>query len=419
MNGSVKKLLTVGLVSTMTAGVIAGCADKEGKEKGAAAPAEAKTLRVTMALSEEEWSVMRSDVLPKFEKENNAKVEAIQVEAKDVVKKLEAMKLAGKAEIDLIAQDVNNTAALVSKGLVEDLSSYKARIPQEAIGKLVEAGEFEGKTYFMPYRPNVEINYYNENKFKQYGLQPPKTWDELLNVAKTLKEKEGIGRLALKIKLSGDVIEIVEFIRQAGGDPLVLNDEGTIKAFTFLQQLWPYLSEDTLKASFSATNGFLAKESVYYAPNWPFGVNVIVKDGGKKEIKAYSGYSGPKGAVKTLGGEVIGIPAGSPNKELAVKFMEYLMSKEVQELLISKLGWPSFRSDVYGVVEDWQKPYFDAAQEGLKVAQPLSNVPYWAEVNKAINGALSEVVMDKKDVKETLNKYAALIQKAKADYEKK
>ena len=37
--------------------------------------------------------------------------------------------------------------------------------------------------------------------------------DELYDVAKTMKEAEGVGRVALKIKLSGDVIEIAEFIR--------------------------------------------------------------------------------------------------------------------------------------------------------------------------------------------------------------
>lgn len=411
MNSSIKKMFAVSLAAVMSTAILAGCGKKE------TASSSTKTLRVTMALSEEEWAVMRKSVIPQFEKENNAKVEAIQVEAKDVVKKLEAMKAAGKTEIDLIAQDVNNIAPLVSKGLVEDLSSYTSVIPKESINTLVDAGKFGDKTYFLPYRPNVEINYYNENKFNQYGLKTPTTWDELLNAAKTLKEKEGIGRVALKIKLSGDVIEIVEFIREAGGDPLVLNDEGTIKAYTFLQQLWPYLSDDTLKASFSATNGFLANESVYYAPNWPFGVNVIVKEGGKKEIKATAGFSGPNGMVKTLGGEVIGIPAGSLNKDLAVKFAEYLMSKDVQRTLVTQLGWPSFRSDVYAEVEDWQKPYFEAVQEGLKVAKPLSNVPYWAEVNQAINDSLKEVVVDRKDVKTTLDKYAKVIQKAKSDYE--
>lgn len=407
------KLVAAGIaVSMLATGMLTGCG-------GSKKESDASTLRVTMALSEEEWAVMRKSVIPEFEKANNVKVEAVQVEASDVVKKLQAMKGSGKVEIDLIAQDTNNLSGLVYNGLVEDLSEYVNLIPEECIGNLAEAGQFDGKTYFMPYRPNAEINYYNENKFNEYGLKAPTNWDELYETAKVLKEKEGIGRVALKIKMSGDVIELAEFIRSAGGDPLVLNDEGSIQAFTYLQKLWPELSENTIKASFSSTNGFLAKDEVYYAPNWPFGANIIVKDGGKKEIKAYAGFEGPNGLVKTLGGEMLGIPAGSPNKELAIKFIQYLESKEVQETLMRENGWASFRNDAYGEAEEWQQPYFEATLEALAAAQPLPNVPYWSEAQQAINDAAKEIAIEGKDVKTTLDKYAAQIAEAKAKSEAK
>jgi len=65
---------------------------KESKEK----VEETRTLNVTMALSEEEWEVMREHIIPAFEEQYNVKVEAIQIEAKDVVKQLQAMDQAGK-----------------------------------------------------------------------------------------------------------------------------------------------------------------------------------------------------------------------------------------------------------------------------------------------------------------------------------
>ncbi len=43
------------------------------------------------------------------------------------------------------------------------------------------------------------------------------------------------------------------------------------------------------------------------------------------------------------------------------------------------------RSDAYGQVEEWQKIYFEAVQEALKDAKPLPSIPYWPEVNKALN----------------------------------
>ena len=42
------------------------------------------------------------------------------------------------------------------------------------------AGIFGGQRYFVPFRPNVQIAYYNADKFAEYGLQPPRTWPELL-----------------------------------------------------------------------------------------------------------------------------------------------------------------------------------------------------------------------------------------------
>lgn len=93
--------------------------------------------------------------------------------------------------------------------------------------------------------------------------------------------------------------------------------------------------------------------------------------------------------------------------------MEYLMSKEVQEILVSKLGWPSMRSDANGKVEDWQKPYFDAITKALEVAEPRPNVTYWATVDKALNEAYKAIVIDGKDIKETLDKYHGVIEEAK------
>lgn len=387
--------------------LLAGCAGGGGGGQ--------KTLNVVMGLGEEEWAVIRSDVLPAFEKANNVKVNAVQMESADVPTRLKAMKDAGKMEVDLITQDNMALAPLVAQGLVEDLSSFRSKIPGTVLPALLPVGEFDGKLYFLPYRPNVEIAFYNEDAFNKHGLTPPQTWDELLKVAKTFHEKEGVGKVGLKLVLDGNTTtQLFEFIWAAGGDPMVLNDDGSVKAFNFLKELYPYLAPDSKKADWNTTNKYLAQDAFYLASNWPFGVNVIVEEGGKKEIKAYGGVAGPVRASRVLGGEVIGIPAGAPNKDLALKFAEHLMSKEVQEALVSKLAWPASRSDAYGTVADWQKPYFAAINDALENTQPRPNVTYWDTVDKSLNDAYREIVMEGKDTKSTLDKYAKIIADAKA-----
>jgi trehalose transport system substrate-binding protein len=371
----------------------------------------ATELSVMMGLSEIEWRTMRQRIFPPFEQQHGVAIRSIQAEAADAVKKLVAMHRAGRIQVDLMTQDVLLLQPLVDAGTMEDLSAYQREIPPTALPQLVDVGTFNGAIYFMPYRPNVQIAYYHETKFAAYGLQPPRTWDELLTVAQRFKAEEGIGRVLLQGTLDlNTVTHVVEFIWAAGGDPLVLNDQGSVQAFAFLQQLAPFLAPETRRANWNTTNTFLATESVYLARNWPFGVHLLVQQAGKTQIKAYAGWRGPVREAHVLGGEMIGIPKGAPHRELALEFMRYLMSKPVQESLVSALGWPSFRSDAYGTIESWQTPYFAAVQEALRLAHPKPHVPNWAEVGRALSGAFREIVYEGQPVQAALDRYHRQLQ---------
>ncbi|MNL86492.1 hypothetical protein D3C87_2152180 [compost metagenome] len=44
---------------------------------------------------------------------------------------------------------------------------------------------------------------------------------------------------------------------------------------------------------------------------------------------------------------------------------------------------------------------------------PRPNVPYWEDFDKAINAAFREIVVDKADVKATLDQYARALDEAR------
>jgi len=387
-------------------GLLLGC--------GLAPEHGASELMVMMGLAEVEWRVMRERVFPPFEQQHGLRVRGVQAEAQDATKKLIAMHRAKRMEVDLITQDVLHLAPLVNAGVMEELSPFQAAIPATAIPHLVDVGTFDGTIYFMPYRPNVQIAYYHAEKFEAYGLHPPNTWDELLTVAKRFREAEGVGRVLLQGTLNANTTtQVIEFIWAGGGDPLVLNDPGSVQALTFLQQLAPYLAPETRRADWNTTNAFLATESVYLGRNWPFGVHLLVQEAGKTQIKAYPGWRGPVRQAYVLGGEVIGIPKGAPRREVASELMRYLMSKPVQEILASSLGWPSFRGDAYGGVKAWQEPYFAAVQEALRQARSRPQVGYWAQVDRALTGAFREIVYEGQPVQATLDRYHRELQQAR------
>ena len=357
---------------------------------------------------------MREEIFPPFEKENNVKIEAVQIEAIDLPQVLEAQVAAKKVNIDLFAQDNMQLAYLKRQGLIEDLSEYEKQIPETVIPALVDAGKFEDKLYFMPYRPNVQITFYNSDKLKKYGLKPPRTWDELYTVATTLKNKEKVGKILFKAYGGvSTATQLYEWIVSAGGDPLSLNDEGCVNTFAFLQALWPYLSPDSIRAKFDTSNEYLARDSAYLMQNWPFGVRIIVEDYKKEGIATYHGFSGPEREAHVVGGEVLGIPKGAPQKELAMKFIEYLQSREVQEKLVSELGWPSMRSDAYGTVPQWMQPHFQSVNEALEYGVFRKNVYYWNDYVKYVNEAFLEIVVRGAAIKKTLDYYHQQIELAK------
>src|SRR5919202_3196210 len=151
---------------------------------------------------------------------------------------------------------------------------------REAIySSLMAVGISGGTRYFLPFRPNVQIAYYNAEKFAQYSLQPPRTWPELLAVARTLYDKEHIGRVLFTADGgAATTTQLYEWIVSAGGDPFDFTHPGTVETFRFLAALRPYLSSESRRAKWNTTNEALAQEVAYLAQNWPFGMRILLQD---------------------------------------------------------------------------------------------------------------------------------------------
>jgi len=369
------------------------------------------TLSLAASLGENEWKVMREHVFPPFEARQHCRIRAVNIEAADTLKKLEVMHRANRMSIDLVLLDNMNLAPYVERRLILDLTKYHALIEPAVDASLVQPLTFNGRLMFFPGRPNVQITYYNTDVFNGSNYHIPETWDELLEVAKRLKAAYKAGKVAVHGTLDGNTTaQVFEFITAAGGKITTLNDAGSVKAFTFLQQLYPYLSPETKKANWNTTNKFLSEETLFLARNWPVGMQVIVQQNQKTNIQAYATWAGPAGRATMIGGDVIAITKRSHNKELALKFAGYLMSREIQTLLVTELGWPPIRSDALGSVPEWQQGFFKAIMDALRYGQYRPAIMGWSAVDKYVSLAFKDIVMDGRDVQATLETYARDLQ---------
>ena len=360
---------------------------------GAPAAAGSQTLTLTMRLAEGEWRLIRQEVLPPFEQACGCRVRAIDVPPEALAQRLKAMRAAGRAEVDLFAQDNMRLQELVEAGLVQPLDEVEVRMDPAVLPTLAAAGVMGGRRYFLPFRPNVQIVYYNAKKFDAHGLAPPRTWEELLRVAKVFKDTEGVGRVLFQaVGGAPTTTQLYEWIVSAGGDPFDFAHPGTVATFRFLQKLAPYLSPDSRRAKWDTTNDALAQESAYLAQNWPFGIPLLIRDYGKREIRTYSGWAGPVREAHVIGGDVLGIPVGAPHRDLALLLTRHLQSRGVQEILASRLGWPTIRADATAAVEPWLRPHVAAVQEAMRHGVFRANVPYWAEYERIASEAVERIL---------------------------
>ena len=381
--------------------------DDEGGGATGAPEGEFDGVSITFSTSLAETEVPAiQQLLDTFQESTGATVKLTQVTSTDLPQKLQVEVDSGNHTIHLFAQDNLALRALVDDGLVEDLSDVA--IP-DGVNPALIPEQFDGVQYFLPYRPNVKVVYVNKSRFEEAGATPPETVDEFISTADALKKDAGQPKVVLQLEGSSGAaaVTISEWIVSYGGDPLILNDDGSVQAFTTLQQLWQddLLAPESLQSKYDTDVDYLSGETAWMAQNWPFTSATFADQGILGEFTVYAGWSGPVQPAHVIGGEVLGIPKGVSGKErdAAVALAQYLMSQEAQEVLVAENAWPSVREDALGQVPQEQAETFNAIQEALKNGWYRPNVAYWSDVDEAINTAVQQVIVDGAPVQSTLD----------------
>src|SRR5574341_1191812 len=127
---------------------------------------------------------------------------------------------------DVLGLDVVWTAEFAKSGWVQELNS--SDFPQaNYLPGPYESGTFEGKLWAAPWNTNGGLLFYRKDILDKEGLQPPKTWEEVQQQAKTLGPKYKIGGYAGQFaKYEGLTVNFAEMVWSAGGD--IIDSSGKV-----------------------------------------------------------------------------------------------------------------------------------------------------------------------------------------------
>ncbi len=144
----------------------------------------------------------------------------------------------------------------------------------------VQGNTYNGKLYGIPYYTDAGLLYYRKDILDEAGVKPPKTLDELNNLAKTLKGKGGteFGMVYQANQYEGLVCNVLEYIWGNGGDVLgpdktvVIdspNNQEALKLFAGMTQsdlvpkgITTYLEADSLAVFTEGKSVFFKKLAI-------------------------------------------------------------------------------------------------------------------------------------------------------------
>ena len=282
----------------------------------------------------------------------------------------------------------------------------------------IENNTINGRLVSMPWFIDAGILYYRTDLLQKYGYSgPPKTWDELAEMAKKIQEGE---RTAGNLGFYGFVFEgkssesltcnAVEWIDSYGGGTIIgpdknitINNPNAVKALQTAKS-WVGTISPTAVTTYGEeeARNIWQSGNAAFMRNWPYayplGQDPKSPISGKFDVTALpkGGDDGKNSAC--LGGWQLMISAYSKVPNAAADLVRYLTSAEIQKRHAIELGMLPTLPDLYSDPDLQEKiPWFKNATDILAntVARPSTvaggsynqlSQGIFENVNKILNG---------------------------------
>ncbi|QQE73569.1 extracellular solute-binding protein [Brevibacillus composti] len=205
----------------------------------------------------------------------------------------------------------------------------------------------DGKVYGVPLSLNSTQIYYNKKLFEQHGLSEPKSWDDLIGTAKTLKEK-GIIPFAFGAKegwllsLSHGVIApgtyngnaFVNKILQGQAD---FTSPEFVQSIQRMQELVPYFPENFAGLDLNDTRTLFFTEKAAMFINGSFELEGLQKMNPDLAIDFFPMPTEDGNTVLTTWVDgSYAVNSKAKHKAEALKFLEFMATKQFGELFANE-----------------------------------------------------------------------------------
>jgi len=319
---------------------------------------------------------------------------------------------------DLVNCSFTMMDSYITSGILEPLNQYTDEWDEwgNFTKEYVDMFTKDGKVYGVPNQVAPMLFGYNKALFEEAGIkEPPKTWDEAVEVAKKINDPDN--QVAGYATLAAEWTEwfFQYYVWQGGGDLTKENEDGTaeltftdpavIKAAEYYQKLKSegvLQSDLTLKFSDLVTNFGLGKIGMMpFAGDWVS--EAITKGIDPDDIGLCLPPAGPSGKQTTaIGGDcwVINAKADQAKKDAAWEYIKYYTGKDYRASYYENLatkGAPNpviIPRDDRSITDFYEFP--EEYKEVLESAKSVGRLEFYgkADFGSYVDRAVQKILTD-------------------------
>lgn len=203
----------------------------------------------------------------------------------------------------------------------------------------LESTTYKGKYYGIPWFAETRALFYNVDMFEKAGVQPPKTHDELVEVAEKIVKTFGEGSaIALAGTNAWDLLHNWSIILWANGGDLLtkdnkmamFNNEAGIAAMKWYVDLVAkgFASKACAEYNQPQADAAFINGNVAMCYMGPFNISSIEFQNPTLNYSVVEPPAGPKGKASFSGGSNLAILKASKNKKEAKEWVKFLQEKD-------------------------------------------------------------------------------------------
>lgn len=321
---------------------------------------------------------------------------------------------------DVIDMDVIWTAEFASNGWIIPLPQSQFPLG-DFLKPAVDTARYQGRLYAVPDYSNADLLYYRKDILAKAGKQPPKTWAQLQQLARTVAPEYGLyGYAGTFAPYEGLTVNFAAAVQSAGGS--ILSPEGTkvtvnsakaLQGLEFLvngfRQGW--IPRVALSYEEESAQNAFASGKFLFLDNWPDVYAALSVPGPQNKVYGKFGIAalpGPDGmGSSSLGGANLAISAYSQHQRTALDFIKYMTNLTNERQMLEKGSFPPVWTRLYtdkSLVRSY--PYLPVLKQAINSARPRPAITNYDQASLAISSTVYEALTQQKQPQQALTEMA-------------